>query len=539
MNRRHFLQSAFYSGLIYGTGALPNLVNEARAGFEPLQNRLLVNLFLDGGPDFRHLIVPAFDSNTNSFGYQYWSHRWRAHDIADNPTAWQQRWNDDYYPITVGGNNWNGQQNPGGFNTGTTFGIWRHAGWLIDMFRAGHVAMVCNAVGGTNRAHDLSTLQMHQGNVLSGLNNADRSGWGGRLARSAGGNSISVTNSPRAFCFGPVGNAPNYNPNAIDNRDLIAVQNSREMGLNIQDLTENQIYRPQHRMARTLRSYYAGARTEQVSQAYEKFMDHELKVRQFGELIRERLSDLPEPPLIEALHRAISIDGQPVNPDSANDARRVLRNGYGFGRQIRNLYDVCAANDLLNVRTVSMDYGGWDSHGDQRREAGNPDLNDPDVYRGIESGFKDIFGGQYAEGVTPMDNNQLHGGFSALWASLDGIDRDKMVITIAGEFGRQIRDNGDGGTDHGKGNIMFVIGERVRGGVYGELFPDSEVDKYEDASLRTPDIDPRTSIDPIFARVCDWVSPNTGTVVFPRMASGFSGEQPIIESAGMFNNLFI
>ena len=138
-----------------------------------------------------------------------------------------------------------------------------------------------------------------------------------------------------------------------------------------------------------------------------------------------------------------------------------------------------------------------------------------------------------------MDNNQLHGGFSALWASLDGIDRDKMVITIAGEFGRQIRDNGDGGTDHGKGNIMFVIGERVRGGVYGELFPDSEVDKYEDASLRTPDIDPRTSIDPIFARVCDWVSPNTGTVVFPRMASGFSGEQPIIESAGMFNNLFI
>ena len=539
MNRRHFLQSAFYSGLIYGTGALPTFVNEARAGFEPLQNRLLVNLFLDGGPDFRHLIVPAFDSNPSSFGYQYWSHRWRSHDIADNPSAWQQRWNDDYYPITVGGSNWNGQQNPGGLNNGTTFGIWRHAGWLIDMFRAGHVAMVSNAVGGTNRAHDLSTLQMHQGNVLSGLNNADRSGWGGRLARSAGGNSISVTNSPRAFCFGPVGNAPNYNPNAIDNRDLIAVQNSREMGLNIEDLTENQIYRPQHRMARSLKNYYAGAHTEQIGQAYQKFMDHESKVRQFGELIRERLSDLPEPALIEALHRGISIDGQPVNPDGSNDPRRVLRSGYGFGRQIRNLYDVCAANDLLNVRTVSMDYGGWDSHGDQRREAGNPDINDPNIYRGIESGFKDIFGGQYAEGLSPMDSAQLHGGFSALWASLNAVDRDKMVITIAGEFGRQIRDNGDGGTDHGKGNIMFVIGERVRGGVYGELFPDNEVDKYENASFRTPDIEPRTSIDPIFARVCDWVSPNSGSIVFPRMASGFSGEQPIIESAGMFDSLFL
>ncbi len=536
MNRRHFLQSALYGSLIYGVGGTPGIIKPALAGFEPVQNNLLVNLFLSGGPDIRHFIVPEFDSNQNSFGYKYWSNRWRAHDLTEDSSTWQQRWNDDYYKITVGGSNWNGSLvDIAGINNGVTFGIWKHAGWLIDMFRAGNVAIVSNAVGGRNRAHDLSSLQMHQGNLLSGLNDSDRSGWGGRLARSAGGNSIAITNSPLPFTFGPVGSAPNYDVNAIDNRDLVAVQNSREMGLNEADLTQDQLYRPNERMARALKQYYTGLRNEQISLAYEKFRDHEQKVRQFGELIRDRLSDLPLPLLIDALRNGVEIGGQAVNPDSSGDARRVLRSGYSFGAQIRNLYDVLAANDLLNVRTVSMYYGGWDSHGDQRQNAGNLDINDPNVNRGIESGFKDIFGGQF--GASPSDSNALHSGFSALWESLNSVDRQKMVITVAGEFGRQIRDNGDAGTDHGKGNTMFIIGEGVTGGVYGEMFQDDEVDKYDDSSLRTPDIEPRTDLDSMFASVCDWVQPNSGDTVFPRTASGFSGEQPEEEVSGMFQNL--
>ncbi len=536
MNRRHFLQSALYGSLIYGVGGTPGIIKPALAGFEPVQNNLLVNLFLSGGPDIRHFIVPEFDSNQNSFGYKYWSNRWRAHDLTEDSSTWQQRWNDDYYKITVGGSNWNGSLvDIAGINNGVTFGIWKHAGWLIDMFRAGNVAIVSNAVGGRNRAHDLSSLQMHQGNLLSGLNDSDRSGWGGRLARSAGGNSIAITNSPLPFTFGPVGSAPNYDVNAIDNRDLVAVQNSREMGLNEADLTQDQLYRPNERMARALKQYYTGLRNEQISLAYEKFRDHEQKVRQFGELIRDRLSDLPLPLLIDALRNGVEIGGQAVNPDSSGDARRVLRSGYSFGAQIRNLYDVLAANDLLNVRTVSMYYGGWDSHGNQRKNAGDLDINDPNVDRGIESGFKDIFGGQF--GASPSDSNALHSGFSALWESLNSVDRQKMVITVAGEFGRQIRANGDAGTDHGKGNTMFIIGEGVTGGVYGEMFQDDEVDKYDDSSLRTPDIEPRTDLDSMFASVCDWVQPNSGDTVFPRTASGFSGEQPEEEVSGMFQNL--
>lgn len=533
MDRRHFLQASLYSSLLYGAGGFPGLVNEACAGFEPVQNRLLVNLFLNGGPDIRHLIVPAFDSQQNSFGYKYWQHRWRAHDIGNNPNAWQQRWEDDYYPITVGGQNWsNGLVDTNSINSGVTFGIWKHAGWLIDMFRAGNVALVCNAAGGRNRAHDLASLQMHQGILDTNINTSNRSGWGGRLARSAGGNSIAVTNSPLPFTFGPAGSTNNYNINAIDNRDLISVQNSREFGLNEANYNENQFNRPHDKMARALKHYYEGLRNEQISTAYEKFRDHEQKVRLFGNLIRQRLSDLSTPQLIEALMRGVGN----INLGSDGNPRRVLRSGYGFGSQIRNLYDVLAANDLLGVRTVSMEYGGWDTHGDQRQGANNPDINDPNVERAIESRFKDIFGGKF--GNSPSDSSALHAGFSALWASLNPIDREKIVITVAGEFGRQIRDNADRGTDHGEGNIMFVIGDEVNGGLYGDLFQDIEIDKFDDTSLNTPDIDAKTDIDPLFARVCDWVEPNSGDNVFPRTAAGYSGDAPEIEMAGMFNNLF-
>lgn len=50
--------------------------------------------------------------------------------------------------------------------------------------------------------------------------------------------------------------------------------------------------------------------------------------------------------------------------------------------------------------------------------------------------------------------------------------RDRMhnvtVVTMS-EFGRRVAANASGGTDHGHGNFMFVIGGGVNGGqVYGE-----------------------------------------------------------------------
>jgi len=43
---------------------------------------------------------------------------------------------------------------------------------------------------------------------------------------------------------------------------------------------------------------------------------------------------------------------------------------------------------------------------------------------------------------------------------------DTVIVTMS-EFGRAAAENGDGGTDHGHGNAMMVIGGNVRGGVHG------------------------------------------------------------------------
>jgi uncharacterized protein (DUF1501 family) len=44
---------------------------------------------------------------------------------------------------------------------------------------------------------------------------------------------------------------------------------------------------------------------------------------------------------------------------------------------------------------------------------------------------------------------------------------DEVAILVFTEFGRRIKDNGSG-TDHGSGGGAFVIGERVKGGLYSE-----------------------------------------------------------------------
>ena len=48
-----------------------------------------------------------------------------------------------------------------------------------------------------------------------------------------------------------------------------------------------------------------------------------------------------------------------------------------------------------------------------------------------------------------------------------GRDQDVLIMTWS-EFGRRVKSNGSGGTDHGSAAPMFLIGSPVVGGIYGE-----------------------------------------------------------------------
>lgn len=92
------------------------------------------------------------------------------------------------------------------------------------------------------------------------------------------------------------------------------------------------------------------------------------------------------------------------------------------------------------IRLAFADLGGWDTH----------------VNQGSQKG-------QLARHL-----GLLGDGIAGLAKGL-GKDFDDTVVIVLSEFGRTVRENGNGGTDHGHGNAIWVIGGRVRGGqIYGD-----------------------------------------------------------------------
>lgn len=104
-----------------------------------------------------------------------------------------------------------------------------------------------------------------------------------------------------------------------------------------------------------------------------------------------------------------------------------------FGRSLRQIAQLLKGN--FGVQVAFADVDGWDHH----------------VNEGAEHG-------QLA--------NRLHdfsSSLAAFWTDL-GPDADRTVVVTMSEFGRTVRENGTGGTDHGHANVMFAMGGAVRGG---------------------------------------------------------------------------
>jgi uncharacterized protein (DUF1501 family) len=156
--------------------------------------------------------------------------------------------------------------------------------------------------------------------------------------------------------------------------------------------------------------------------------------------------------LVERLYRTGGGDPVTTAGSEAFDAVARLRAATGgsyqprpgvsypngeFGRALRQIAQLVKADVGLEI--AFADIGGWDTHANQ--------------------------GG--VTGQLPQRLTELARGLRALYDDLGDHAGDTVVLTMS-EFGRTVRENGSGGTDHGHANCMLVLGGEIRGGrIYG------------------------------------------------------------------------
>jgi len=90
---------------------------------------------------------------------------------------------------------------------------------------------------------------------------------------------------------------------------------------------------------------------------------------------------------------------------------------------------------------------------------------------GVEAAFAEIGGWDHHQNEPGLLSNVLRqfGAALAAFATDMGDRMEDIVLVTMSEFGRTAAENGNSGTDHGHGDVMFVMGGGVRGGkIYGQ-----------------------------------------------------------------------
>jgi uncharacterized protein (DUF1501 family) len=96
----------------------------------------------------------------------------------------------------------------------------------------------------------------------------------------------------------------------------------------------------------------------------------------------------------------------------------------------------------VGLEVAFAESGGWDTH----------------VQQGTNNGTFFRRAQDLAQSIT------------AFWTDL-GPRQDDVLLSTMTEFGRTARENGSGGTDHGHGSCLFVLGNQVQGGLVHGAFP--------------------------------------------------------------------
>ncbi len=99
-------------------------------------------------------------------------------------------------------------------------------------------------------------------------------------------------------------------------------------------------------------------------------------------------------------------------------------------------------------------------------------------------------------------------GVEAFFADLREHNKaDNVIMLMFSEFGRRVHDNGSG-TDHGAGGVAFVLGEKVKGGHYGEM------PSMKPEHLVQGDLDPNMDFRSVYSTILDkWLGLNPAPIV--------------------------
>jgi uncharacterized protein (DUF1501 family) len=122
-----------------------------------------------------------------------------------------------------------------------------------------------------------------------------------------------------------------------------------------------------------------------------------------------------------------------ADPGSYGPANGARYPAGDFGAALRQVAQLIKAD--LGLEVACLDLDGWDFHAGQ---------------------------GRAAEGMDKL-LAELAAGLAAFYADLS--DRmDRITVVTMSEFGRRIQENASGGTDHGHGGVLFLLGGAVNGG---------------------------------------------------------------------------
>lgn len=112
-----------------------------------------------------------------------------------------------------------------------------------------------------------------------------------------------------------------------------------------------------------------------------------------------------------------------------------LKANYPNGKLGRHLADIARLIKAdVGLRVAVTDCGGWDTHQRQGGDTGSLANELSNFGSAIAS---------FAQDLGPLMKN--------------------ICLVTMTEFGRTVKENGNGGTDHGHGSVMFLAGERVIG----------------------------------------------------------------------------